>query len=105
MALNVSVIVIPSSLGCENGFDVASTTKAISKAFSVLYVYDYFLTVGDEVCLATFPVDPVSERATGSVCVEGAEIVVSVALLRPKAHWTNASHSVLDVHPRETRAA
>ena len=27
--------------------------KAISKAFSALYVYDYFLTIGDEARFAT----------------------------------------------------
>lgn len=34
-----------------NRSDTGSTVQSISKAFSVLYVYDYFLTLGDEVCL------------------------------------------------------
>lgn len=32
------------------GSDTGFTIKAIAKAFSALYVYDYLLTIGDEVC-------------------------------------------------------
>ena len=40
---------IPPVSFLKNRSDTGSTTKAISKAFSALYVYDYLLTVGDEV--------------------------------------------------------
>lgn len=57
----------------EKQSDVGGTfIKAISKAFSALYIYDYLLTIGDEVrFVAPCVVGPVSERDTGAIRVEG----------------------------------
>ena len=46
---------IPPTSLLKNRSDTGSVTaKSVSKAFSVLYVYDYFLTLGDEVRLDEF---------------------------------------------------
>ena len=77
----------PASL-VKNESDTLSINKAISKAFSVLYVYDYLLTFGDEVSFrASRPfIIRVHECPIGQVCVEGTENMVFVGGFRPKVH-------------------
>ena len=77
--------------------------KAISKAFSALYVYDYFLTIGDEARLLHPCVTRFSECATDQACVEGPENMVFVGAIYFKVYQADEPSSVLDLRPRGSR--